>query len=283
MARRIDAHQHYWKLDRGDYGWLTPEAGPILYRDYAPADLEPELERSGMQQTIVVQAAATHAETKFMLELSRQTASIAGVVGWLDFQNPNWKSVLEEFRLYPKFAGVRVMIQEMKDAFEVLHPQTVEALQYLAEIRLPVDLLIVSHQLEATIELLKQVPNLHAVIDHIGKPRIGEGLFEPWASQMQAIAEQFPGIYCKLSGMLTEADHASWTPEQFTAYVRHVVGSFGTGRVMFGSDWPVCLLAGSYTDVCEVLEAALPGGLTTAELDAVYGGNAAEFYQLQAE
>lgn len=283
MSRTIDAHQHYWKLDRGDYGWLKPESGPVLFRDYGPPDLEPELERAGVQRTIVVQAAATHAETDYMLTLADGSASIAGVVGWLDFQDPDWSAALDRFRANPKFVGIRVMIQDMDDASEVLRTDSLEALRYLADIGLPVDLLMQARQLPETIELLQRVPNLHAVIDHIGKPQIGQGVFEPWAGQIKALAGNHPGLYCKLSGMLTEADHQSWQPEQFTAYVRHVVTCFGPGRVMFGSDWPVCLLAGSYADVREVLRAALPEGLAESQLAGIYGENAARFYKLPAE
>ncbi|MFC4809379.1 amidohydrolase family protein [Paenibacillus sp. GCM10023250] len=282
MSRIIDAHQHYWALDRGDYGWLTPEAGPVLYRNYGPADLEPELARAGVSQTILVQAAQTHAETAYMLELAERSPSIAGVVGWLDFHDSNWRDVLSIFRAHPKFVGIRVMLQEMKDASEALEPHSLRALRYLAEIGLPVDLLMLEHQLPETIELLKRVPELHAVIDHIAKPRIGAGVFEPWAGRMRAIAEDHPGVYCKLSGMLTEADHGAWRLEQFTAYVRHVVECFGAERVLFGSDWPVCLLAGSYADVRSVLASALPDGLTDEQLAAVYAGNAAAFYRLKA-
>ncbi|AZN42442.1 amidohydrolase family protein [Paenibacillus albus] len=277
---RIDAHQHYWKLDRGDYGWLTPEAGPVLYRDYGPADLEPELERAGVSRTIIVQAATTHAETDYMLQLAEQSESVAGVVGWLDFADPKWRQALESFSSHPKFVGIRVMIQDMEDAREVLQPHYVEALQELAAIQLPVDLVLKSHQLPVVIQLLKQVPGLHTVIDHIAKPRIGEGVFEPWASQMKELTETFPGVYCKLSGMITEANHQEWEPEQFVSYVRHIVDVFGTKRVMFGSDWPVCLLAGSYGDVCDVLASALPSTLEAEELEAIYGGNAAAFYKL---
>ncbi|WP_308635030.1 amidohydrolase family protein [Paenibacillus silvisoli] len=278
---KIDAHQHYWKLDRGDYGWLTPQAGPVLYRDYAPEDLAPALAQAGVARTIVVQAAATHEETAYMLQLSDANDSIAGVVGWLDFHDPNWRGVLESFRSHPKFVGIRIMIQDMSDPYESHHPNSLEALRYLAEIKLPVDILINSKQLPATIELLRQVPGLHAVIDHIGKPAIREGVFEPWAGQMSEIAATYPGIYCKLSGMLTEAAHDDWQPEQFTAYVRHIVEAFGTDRILFGSDWPVCLLAGSYQDVCDVLEAALPPTLTEREREALYGGNAAAFYGVE--
>jgi L-fuconolactonase len=276
---RIDAHQHYWKLDRGDYGWISSEM-TALYRDYLPPDLGPELSRNGIGRTILVQAAATHAETDFMLELADKHDSIAGVVGWLDFDDPAWQAAYERFKAHPKFAGIRVMIQEMKDPREALRPHVIEALRRFAAEGLPVDLLAVSHQLPAVIELLDLVPGLHAVIDHICKPQIAAAVFEPWAGQMKEIAERHPGVYCKLSGMVTEADHRQWKPEHFTPYVRHIVNAFGPGRLMFGSDWPVCLLAASYSQVLDVLRGALPDSLTEEELEAIYGGNAAKFYRV---
>lgn len=277
--RKIDAHQHYWKLDRGDYGWLTPEGTPAIYRDFLPSDLEPELKRCGIDRTILVQAAATHAETTFMLQLSEKYESIAGVVGWLDLDDPEWPSVFETFRSYPKFVGFRLMIQEMKDAHDALRPHVIDALRQMAANDVPVDLLAVSHQLPVVVELLAQVPGLRAVIDHLCKPQIAAGVFEPWASQMREIALH-PKVYCKLSGMVTEADHHAWKQEHFTAYVRHIVEIFGTDRVMYGSDWPVCLLAASYTQVHGLLGEVLPDSLTEAELEAIYGGNAAAFYKL---
>ncbi|QYR23267.1 amidohydrolase family protein [Paenibacillus sp. sptzw28] len=277
--RKIDAHQHYWKLDRGDYGWLTPEGTPAIYRDFLPADLEPELKRCGIDRTILVQAAATHAETTFMLQLSEKYESIAGVVGWLNLDDSEWPAAFETFRSHPKFVGFRFMIQEMKDARDALRPHILDALRQMAASDIPVDLLAVSHQLPVVVELLEQVPGLRAVIDHLCKPQIAAGVIEPWASQMREIARH-PKVYCKLSGMVTEADHHGWKPEHFTSYVRHIVDIFGPDRVMYGSDWPVCLLAASYSEVHGLLGEVLPESLTESQLAAIYGGNAAAFYKL---
>ncbi|MFC0329138.1 amidohydrolase family protein [Paenibacillus sepulcri] len=276
---RIDAHQHYWNPERIDYGWLTEKSSPILYRNYSPSDLEPELEAAGMDRTILVQAATHHEETYYMLELSEQYESIAGVVGWLDLNDPDWAVVLESFRNHPKFLGFRLMIQDMPEPSEILRPIVIEALREIAKMDLPVDLVAMWHQLPVVLELLRNVPGLRVVIDHLAKPQIKAGIFEPWATQMREIAS-YPKIYCKLSGLVTEADHEAWKPEDFTAYVAHIVDIFGTDRIMYGSDWPVCLLAGSYSQVHQLLGRVLPDSLTEAELEALYGGNAAAFYKL---
>lgn len=275
---RIDAHQHYWKLDRGEYGWI-PEDDAVLHRDYLPEHLAPSLAASGIDRTIVVQAAETLAETDYLLELADRTPSIAGVVGWLDAANPRHAEHYERVRRHPKFAGFRLMIQAMADSAEVLTAPYVEALRFYANAGVTIDLLVVSHQLDHLVALLEQVPGLRGVVDHIAKPRIADGVFEPWASQMAAIAAH-PGISCKLSGMVTEADHRAWKQADFTAYIQHVLELFGPSRVLFGSDWPVCLLAASYGQVVDVLEAAIPASWGTRERELLFGGNAAAFYKL---
>jgi L-fuconolactonase len=275
---RIDAHQHYWKVDRGDYGWLTPELS-LLYRDYLPDDLAAHLERHRLDKTIVVQAAPTLAETEYMLSLSDTSDTIAGVVGWLDLNAPDYRERYEQFSRHPKFVGFRVMIQDMPDAAVILQPQFVEALRYFAEKDVPVDLLVVSHQLAPLVELLDRVPGLRGVIDHIAKPRIAEGALEPWKTQIAKIA-QYPNIYCKLSGMVTEAKHKQWKPGDFNVYIHHVLDVFGTERVMFGSDWPVCLLAASYDQVVDVLAHGLPAAWTEREKSRLFGLNAKQFYKL---
>jgi L-fuconolactonase len=277
MIMRIDAHQHYWKIDRDDYGWITPEI-PILYRDFLPKDLLPALKNHQLDGTIVVQAAATLAETDYLLSLAESDETIIGVVGWLDLNDPDYQAHYERFSRHPKFVGFRVMIQEMPDAAAVLEPQFVEALRYFAERDVPVDLLLVSHQLEPVIALLDQVPGLRGVIDHIAKPRIAEGVMEPWSSQMAAIAKH-TNIYCKLSGMATEAAHKSWTLEQYVPYVRHVAEIFGPSRLLFGSDWPVCLLSASYDEVMEIVLNALPDHWTEHDKELLLGLNAKRFYK----
>ncbi|MCR8635120.1 amidohydrolase family protein [Paenibacillus radicis (ex Xue et al. 2023)] len=276
---RVDAHQHFWKLERGDYGWISPDMKAI-YKDFGPADLADHLDKNGLDKSIVVQAAPTLQDTEFMLELAEHNESIAGVVGWLDLHSPNYREQYQLFKQHPSFAGIRVMIQAMEDADEVLQPSIVEALRYFAEEGFPVDLLMLSHQLPSVLKLLKAVPNLHGVIDHIAKPQIMEGQWEPWATQMVEIAS-YRNIYCKLSGMVTEADHQHWKPEQITPYIQHIVRIFGTDRVMFGSDWPVCLLAASYDQVVEVLEQGLPEAISEQDKEALFGGNALRFYRLE--
>ncbi|WP_028559927.1 amidohydrolase family protein [Paenibacillus pinihumi] len=275
---RIDAHQHYWKVSRGDYEWLTPEL-PLLYRDYLPEDLQPHLRRHGLDKTIVVQAAQTLEETDYLLELAGSEESIAGVVGWLDLNDPDYQDHYERFSRHPKFVGFRMMIQEMANAEDILQPHFVEAVRYFAERDIPVDLLVVSRQLDPLVKLLELVPGLRGVIDHIAKPGIAAGELHPWKEQMAAIAAH-PKLYCKLSGMVTEADHQHWKPEDFTAYIEHVVELFGPQRIMFGSDWPVCLLAANYDEMMDVLMQALPGKLGDPDKERLFGGTAAEFYKL---
>jgi L-fuconolactonase len=279
VVMKIDAHQHFWQLRRGDYGWISPDMKAI-YRDFGPADLSEHLQKNGIHKSIVVQAAPTLKDTEFMLELAEGDESIAGVVGWLDLRSPDYREQYQAFKKHPSFVGIRVMIQEMEDADEVLQPAFVDALRFFAEEGLPVDLLMRSQQLPSVLKLLKVVPNLHAVIDHIAKPQIIEGQWEPWAAQMEEIAS-YPNIYCKLSGMVTEADHENWKAEQITPYIRHIVRIFGTGRVMFGSDWPVCLLAASYDEVVQILEQGLTEAINEQEKEALFGGNAVKFYRLE--
>jgi L-fuconolactonase len=275
---RIDAHQHYWSLHRDDYGWLTPEL-PVLYRDFLPDDLSVHLAEQKIDGTIVVQAAATLAETKYILGLADRSDSIVGVVGWLNLHDPAYKKHLADFLQNPKFVGIRLMIQEMKDANEVLDSDLIEAIRYLASLELPVDLLLTSKQLPAVIRLLELVPDLRGVIDHIAKPQIADGHLEPWKSQLAQIAAN-PRIYCKLSGMVTEADHQRWRTDDLKPYIQHAIEIFGPKRIMFGSDWPVCLLAASYSQVVEALEQSLPPNWSAELREDLFGGNAAAFYKL---
>jgi L-fuconolactonase len=276
--KRIDAHQHYWSMDRDDYGWITPEL-PMLYRDFLPDDLSVHLAGQNINGTIVVQAAATLAETEYILGLADRSDSIVGVVGWLNLHDPAYKQHLADFLQNPKFVGIRLMIQEMKDANEVLDSDLIEAIRYLASLELPVDLLLTSKQLPAVIRLLELVPDLRGVIDHIAKPQIADGHLEPWKSQLAQIAAN-PRIYCKLSGMVTEADHQRWRTDDLKPYIQHAIEIFGPKRIMFGSDWPVCLLAASYSQVVEALEQSLPPNWSAELREDLFGGNAAAFYKL---
>lgn len=275
---RIDAHQHYWKLSRGDYSWITEEL-TILRRDYLPEHLQPHLHQQQIDKTIVVQAAPTLAETEFLLSLSEKDDSIAGVVGWLDLESSDYKAQFDRLRRHPRFVGFRIMIQDMEDPAVLLKSWYIEALRYFAELDVPVDLLLRADQLTWLLAVMEQVPNVRGVIDHLAKPNIAKAEWEPWKSQMSQLAS-YPSLYCKLSGMVTEADHQHWKAEELIRYIDHILQEFGPERVMYGSDWPVCLLAASYEEVIAVLEAAIAKQLTTAEKEQLFGGNAQIFYKL---
>jgi len=276
---RIDAHQHYWSMSRSDYGWITPDL-PALYRDFMPEDLDDDLKKHRIDGTIVVQAAPTIEETEYLFTLADRSDSIIGVVGWLDLFDPLHREHYERYRQHPKFVGFRLMIQDMSDASRVLEHSFVEALQEYATLDVPVDLLVTSNQLDVLNELLDAVPGLRGVIDHIGKPRIAERIVKPWAEQLERAAKH-PKLHCKLSGMVTEAEHQSWKPEQFHPYIEHALHVFGVDRVMFGTDWPVCLLAASYDDVVEVLQGSLPQAWSEQDRAKLFGENARRFYKLK--
>lgn len=274
---RIDAHQHYWRIDRTDYGWLTPEAG-ILYRNYLPEHLKPYLETSKINHTIVVQAAPTVDETEYLLDLADNEPSIVAVVGWLDLESKRFPEMLAQLRKRPKFAGIRPMLQDLEDDY-ILRPAVLESLKKLEQQQFPIDLLIKPAQLPFVVKALESVPALRAVVDHLAKPNIAEGVLEPWGEQLERLA-QFSNVYCKLSGMVTEAVHKQWSTEQFIPFIHHAVRSFGVERIMFGSDWPVCLLSADYAETVTLLERTLPGWMGEHELQLVFGKNAAAFYRL---
>jgi L-fuconolactonase len=278
---RIDSHQHYWKVDRGDYHWMTPQV-PILYRDYLPADLKPSRIAHGIDKTVVVQAAQTIAETDFLLELAAANDSIAGVVGWLDLDSPGFPHQFERYRNSAKFIGIRPMLQDVPDDGWILRPHVLASLRLIAETDFPFDFLTYTRHLPFVLQVLEAVPRLRAVIDHISKPNILEGQLEPW-KQLMTQASQYKNLYCKLSGMITEADHRHWTGSDLRPYVEHVVKCFGPDRIMFGSDWPVCLLAGSYGQVITALRDILSPILDEGTERKIFGANAARFYKIDAE
>lgn len=276
---QIDSHQHYWKLSRGDYHWLSEDLG-IIYQDYLPGDLEEDLKKSNIDRTIVVQAAPTIEETQFLLSLAKEEDTIAGVVGWLDFESPQFESDLQELIKDSYFVGVRPMIQGIEDDAWVLKPQVLKSIHILHERKVPLDLLVLPKHLPYILELCIQIPDLKGVINHLAKPDIKNHKLDPWREDLKKIA-QFENMYCKLSGMVTEADHKHWSPNDLRPYVEHTLNIFGHKRVMFGSDWPVCLLAAdTYMDVYEALQQVLPEGFSQDDRQALMGLNAARFYSL---
>lgn len=275
----VDAHQHFWKVGRGDYGWMSPDA-PVLYRDYLPQDLAPLLQAAGVDRTILVQAAQTEAETKFLLEIAAETGFVAGVVGWLELDDEAFPARLARFREHPKFVSVRPMLQDLRDDAYVLRPKVIANLRHLAEIDFPFEFLTFPRHLENVARVLGLVPGLRAVIDHLSKPPIATGTLDPWRGLLSQVAA-FPNVMCKVSGMVTEADHRRWTPADLRPYVDHVVDAFGPERIMFGSDWPVALQAATYQTVYDTARALLGARLDAAGMAAAFGGNAVRFYGLQ--
>jgi L-fuconolactonase len=278
---RIDGHQHFWKADRGDYHWMSPGV-PVLCRDYLPEDLGPYLVKHGIARTILVQAAQTVAETDYLLELATQNSFIAGVVGWLDMESEDFARQFELYRKNPRFIGLRPMLQDIPDPAWIVRPQVLKSLQLVADADFPFEFLTYTRHLPYVLQALESVGPLRAVIDHISKPEIREQKLEPW-KRLMAQSARHPSLYCKLSGMITEADHLHWSAEDLRPYIEHTIDCFGWDRVIFGSDWPVCLLAGTYDQVSQALMEVLQPRMDRLSEDKLFGMNAALFYKLTPE
>ncbi|MES0813066.1 amidohydrolase family protein [Roseibium sp. SCPC15] len=273
---RIDAHQHFWALQRGDYGWLTPELD-VIYRDFLPQDLAPLLDQHGLSGTVLVQAAPTVEETRFMLSLADSNELVKGVVGWVDFEDPAAPDLIAELAEHRSLVGLRPMIQDIPDADWMLRRELRPAFDALQKADLTFDALTLPHHLSNLQELLARHPEMRVVIDHGSKPVIRESQIEDWAADMAALAEKTQA-YCKLSGLVTEAK-PNWTVDDLRPYVDHLLETFGPDRLIWGSDWPVCLLASDYKRWVETTEELL-SDLSTEEQNAILGGNAIRAYKL---
>ena len=274
---RIDAHHQVWQLARGDYGWLTPELAPI-YRDFSLADLAPLLDEAGIEATVLVQAAPTVAETRFLLDVGHASGGIVrGVVGWIDAAADDALSTLAGLARDPLLRSVRPMLQDLPDPRWVLQPAVVRTLAELRRLGLVFDALVKPPQLPAVIELGERLPELDVVIDHGAKPPIAEGAWQPWADLVTRAAAN-PRFHCKVSGLVTESP-PDWTPDTLRRYVDHLIGAFGARRLLWGSDWPVVDLGGGYRRWVAA-SAALLERLDVADRTAILGGNARRFYRL---
>lgn len=274
--RYIDSHQHCWRLSRGDYDWLTPSLSP-LYRDFLPHDIAPHIQQHKIDGTILVQAAATCAETDYLLALAKQHSFILGVVGWIDMLADDACDQLSLLKSNKYFRGIRPMLQDIADPNWMLQPAITPVLQTLAKLNLTFDALIKPLHLPNLLKIIERHPQLNIVIDHGGKPNIAGSQFEPWASQIKTLA-QHPNVYCKLSGLITEAGtHWSWN--QIQPYIDHLFNCFSEKRIMWGSDFPVLNLASHYQEwhaLCHRYVQVL--GQTA--YDHVFGKTAAEFYSV---
>lgn len=273
----VDAHQHYWLLERGDYGWITKDAG-ILYEDYLPDRLAPELAAAGVDVTIAVQSAATIAETRYLLELCRAEPTIAGVVGWIDPGSESFAEDLAQVGGDPALRGFRLSIATNEDNRLIFGERFLANVSLLAEQGIPVDLLVSGLQLIDVAQLLEAVPRLRAVVNHFGSPSLAEEEWPYWQQAMSAIAS-CPHAYCKLSGLMTRVPAGREPVAALRPYSDHVLACFGPSRVMYGSDWPVCRLGAEYGPGFATA-AALLQGLSESDKADVLGGTAARFYGL---
>ena len=272
----IDAHHHLWKYSAAEYGWISPEMGAIR-RDFLPEDLETLMHYFGIEGTVAVQARQSLEETAWLLDLAAKHPLIRGVVGWVPLtEGTGVRKRLERFAANPKLRGVRHVIQDEADPRYILRKDFNEGVHTLLDFKLRYDILIFERHLPAAIEFVDRHPKQIFILDHIAKPRIKDKVISPWDRNMRELAKR-QNVYCKLSGMITEADPAHWTAEGLQPYIDVVLGAFGPRRTMYGSDWPVMLLAGDYARWFGTVQNAI-GKLSKAEQDRILGGTAAEAY-----
>jgi L-fuconolactonase len=273
----LDSHLHFWNYELPKHDWIDDEMSAIR-RDFMPADLRPILSANGIDGCIAIQAEQTLAETDFLLSIAAETDFVKGVVGWIDLRAESLEETLERYTHQPLLKGFRHVVQGEPDPFFLLQPNFLRGIDLIGQKGYSYDVLIFPHQLVSALELVKLFPNYKFVIDHLAKPYAKAGYYTGWAAGMAAIAK-FPNVYCKLSGLITEANYKSWTAEALLPYLRHALEVFGPERCMFGSDWPVCRVAGDYGRVKALVETLLQE-YSPADRKAVFGENCAEFYSL---
>lgn len=276
----VDAHQHFWRIDRGVYDWIDDSISGIK-RDYLPTHLAPYLAHLGIQKTILVQASETLQENQFMADLAVECAFIGGIVAWLDLTAPDAMSVLQELAQNPLVKGIRPVLQGIEDSDWVLQGDVVSCLRALPDLGLRFDALIQPRHFKAIAEVARTIPDLAIVVDHAAKPVIRDGtpLDADWYDGMQVLA-QCPNVYCKVSGLVTEYG-PGWTVQGLQPVVDHLIELFSPSRLMWGSDWPVLELDGSYSQWFDCVK-QLIAGCTPAEQANILGGTACRFYGLNA-
>jgi len=276
---RIDSHQHFWEYDPEQYGWMNDQM-TVLRHDHLPGDLSAAQADLGFDGSIAVQARQNLEENRWLLKLVDSNPRIKGIVGWVDLRSDDVDSQLAQFADDPRFVGVRHVVQDELDDKFMLLPEFVRGISRLEHFGLTYDILIFPKQLSTAHELVLQFPKQPFVLDHIAKPLIKGNILEPWSEQIRKLAEH-SNVHCKISGMVTEADWGSWKPEDFQPYLEVVLQAFGPERLMIGSDWPVCRLAGEYTSVMQL---AIDFMQTHApeHMDDFLGGNALAFYGIKA-
>lgn len=277
--QKIDAHQHFWHYSPEAYPWISDKMS-ILKRDFLPADLQPLLQANGYSGCIAVQASQTEEESRFLLELAGQNDFIKGVVGWIDLQDYHVKHAIKKWADHPKLCGFRHIIHDEPDDQFMLRPEFMRGVKALGAFNLPYDILIFEKHLPATLQFVSYLPDIKLVVDHIAKPKIKQHEYSPWQENIKSLA-QYPNVYCKISGMVTEADWQNWKEEDFQPYLDTIVEAFGTDRLMIGSDWPVCLLAAEYGKVMAIVEHYFHA-FSATEKEKIFGLNAMKFYNIKS-
>lgn len=275
---RIDAHQHFWKYTPAEYDWISDNMA-ALRRDFLPQELQPLLAGEGFAGSIAVQARQSLEETRWLLELAAHNDVVQGVVGWVNLRSSDLAAQLHQFAQNPKLVGVRHVVQDEPDDDFMLGSEFRRGIRRLRDYDLAYDILIYPQQLPAAIQLVRDFPEQRFVVDHIAKPRIAEGRIEPWNHNIRELAKS-SNVFCKLSGMVTEARWHDWKPEDFRPYLDVVLDTFTPGRLMVGSDWPVCTVSASYSRTIELVRDYI-GTLTSAEQDSILGENCARFYRIR--
>ncbi|MFH6991747.1 amidohydrolase family protein [Flavobacterium sp. FlaQc-48] len=273
----IDSHQHFWKYDPQKQPWIGEDMKAIA-RDFMPEDLKAVYQINQIDACVAVQAHQSLGETEFLLDLAQKNDFIKGVVGWVDLKALDIESVLNRYSGFEKLKGFRHVLQGEADHNFMVRPDFLNGIAALQKYNFTYDILIFPHQLLAAVELVSRFPNQKFIINHIAKPYIKDGFYKGWAVALSAIG-QYPNVYCKLSGMSTEADYSSWTPEQIEPYMQLALDAFGPERLLFGSDWPVSLLAADYGKTKELVTNFI-AKLSIKEQEAIMGGNAIQFYKL---
>ena len=277
----VDAHHHFWDPARADYPWMTAALDAIRRR-YGPDDLAPELDRTGVGQTVLVQTRSSLDESREFLSMAEATPFVAGVVGWVDLTDPGVADAIAALQGGPGgmwLVAMRHQVHDEPDAAWLLRPDVQRGLVAVGAAGLAFDLLVRTRELPAAVETVRAHPDIRFVIDHLAKPPIRDGETQPWGDRLAAF-EHLPNAWCKVSGLVTEAAWDNRRTEAFVPYVDHAVDVFGARRLMFGSDWPVCLLAASYAQVLRLARDTLTR-LSADEQTAVFGGNAIEAYDLR--
>ena len=277
---KIDSHQHFWNYDPVEYPWIA-DSMSVLRRDFTTADLKAELSEVGIGGCVAVQARQTLAESHWLCSLAEENEFIRGVVGWADLRSEDADAQLDELNSHPRFVGVRHVVQDEEDDRFIVGEAFMRGVALLEKYELRYDLLIFPRQLPATLEFVKRFHDQPFVLDHIAKPPISSGTLAPWETNIRQLAK-YPNVMCKVSGMVTEAEWDRWEVEQFDPYLDVVLDAFGPKRLMYGSDWPVATLAGSYKQV-HSLALRLADRLSESEQELFWGHNAVEFYGLPTD